>query len=90
MSLPIISVAAPDATRIAQTVVHRDLQTQVLVTAQSRRHTDEARRLPAATKGTATRDRFRRAAREEGVPADAEGTAPVTARRPPGSLDLLA
>lgn len=89
MSLPIISVAAPDATRIAQTVVHRDLQTQVLVTAQSRRHTDEARRLPAATRGTATRDRFRRTGRQGSAPDEAEGAAPVT-RRPPGSLDLLA
>lgn len=90
MSLPIQQVALPDATRIAQAIVHRDAQTQLLAGTEARRHTTRARELPAAAKGAATRERFRRSGSDGTAPGDAEGEAPVTVRPRPGHLDLLA
>lgn len=72
MSYPFASAALPDATRIAQTVVHRDVQAQVLVTAQTRRHVAESRRIPEAARGAGTSRHGERprAARDPQPPPD--------------------
>lgn len=87
MSYPFAVAAAPDASRIAQGVIHRDVQTQVLATAQVRRDAERARRVPRAEEGASTRDRFGDADREAG---DVPGGADAHPRRTGGRLDLMA